>query len=149
MKVIIKLILFVFFGLFISSCGKKGCTDSQATNYCEKCKRNDGSCVYQSQCIFWHNKATNDSLIAHGKTYLFYAVNGIIIKQYFIQTSVSNSPPECKTIGMATTERSLKNDGSHMEYYEIIDNSSNVLWNGYIDFNANSPCIILQQEWKP
>lgn len=48
-----KKIIWVFVLLFgISSafvaCKKKGCTDSAAKNYCEECKKDDGSCQYVS-----------------------------------------------------------------------------------------------------
>lgn len=32
--------------LFLNSCKKEGCTDSKATNYNEKAKKDDGSCTY-------------------------------------------------------------------------------------------------------
>ncbi|MEK6614796.1 MAG: hypothetical protein AABZ32_01595 [Bacteroidota bacterium] len=31
------------------SCNKKGCTDPAAKNYCDKCKKDDGSCQYAIQ----------------------------------------------------------------------------------------------------
>lgn len=40
--------------IFLNSCTKKeGCTEPNATNYCEDCKKNDGSCIYQGSVIFW------------------------------------------------------------------------------------------------
>ncbi len=41
--------LVVVFALLISSvsCKKKGCTDSNATNFVEKAKEDDGSCVFE------------------------------------------------------------------------------------------------------
>jgi hypothetical protein len=40
----------------LSSCGKKGCTDSNATNYCDECKKDDGSCTYKASVQFWYNQ---------------------------------------------------------------------------------------------
>ncbi|WP_066759426.1 MbnP family protein [Crocinitomix algicola] len=34
-------------GLSLTSCKKEGCTDEAATNYSEKAKKDDGSCVYE------------------------------------------------------------------------------------------------------
>ncbi len=149
MRIILAVIIFSFIVLSVLSCGQKGCTDKYADNYCSKCKRNDGSCIYQSKCIFWHNKATNDGLLAHNKTALYYIVNGIIVRQYIVVSTVVDAPPECSSTGMAAVGRTLKKDGSHFESFEVRDQNQNVLWNGTIDFNANSPCIVIQQEWKP
>jgi len=47
MKVFLVSFLVFFLGAFvISGCKKKGCTDSNAKNYCDECKKDDGSCVY-------------------------------------------------------------------------------------------------------
>ena len=34
------------FSLMTFSCKKKGCTDSEATNYSAEAKKDDGSCVF-------------------------------------------------------------------------------------------------------
>jgi len=135
--------------ILFNSCGKDGCTDETAVNYCKKCKHTDNSCLYNSQVIFWHNQATNDSLLAHNVVYLTYLVKGIIIKQFYLPNTVSSSPPDCGTIGMASTSRTLKINQSQMDYYEIKDDKGNRLWDGYVDFETYSPCIIIQQEYKP
>ncbi len=44
--------------LSVSSCKKKGCTDSTATNYSEKAKKDDGSCQYAEE--------TNNNEIVQG-----------------------------------------------------------------------------------
>ncbi len=68
----LKIVLTIAIGIIIaSSCSKKkGCTDSTATNYCSECKKDNGTCHYEGvfKHIFWFDKATSDSLIAHGYT---------------------------------------------------------------------------------
>ena len=44
-KNVIILMVFVFVGLTFTSCKKEGCTKPMATNYDEKAKTDDGSCI--------------------------------------------------------------------------------------------------------
>jgi len=62
------LFLSVIIGMMVAvtSCGKKGCTDPNSENYCEKCKGDDGSCQYEGKVLFWWDKTTSDSMQAHG-----------------------------------------------------------------------------------
>jgi hypothetical protein len=48
MKKEILLVTVLSLGLAVTSCKKKGCTDSTATNYSEKAKKDDGSCIYDN-----------------------------------------------------------------------------------------------------
>lgn len=48
MKKKILLVTVLSLGLAVTSCKKKGCTDPVATNYSEKAKKDDGSCVYDN-----------------------------------------------------------------------------------------------------
>lgn len=65
-----KLILFLALGSFaittFSSCKKKGCMDSTATNYNSKAKKEDGSCLYTP---FIKVNGSIDTTISVGSTY--------------------------------------------------------------------------------
>ena len=49
MKKFIYLLIFCF---TIFSCKKRGCTDSNATNYNADATKDDGSCEYGSNCLY-------------------------------------------------------------------------------------------------
>jgi hypothetical protein len=48
MKKIILIVITIFTVTSFTSCKKEGCTDSNATNYNSKAKKDDGSCTYPS-----------------------------------------------------------------------------------------------------
>lgn len=39
--------------LLLSSCKKEGCTDSDAVNFEEEAKKDDGSCEYEGNVLLW------------------------------------------------------------------------------------------------
>lgn len=45
-KIVWLFLLPILFSTTVSSCKKKGCTDSAAKNYCDECEKDDGSCTY-------------------------------------------------------------------------------------------------------
>lgn len=44
----VKLLIVLLFVVSVSSCKKEGCTNSQALNYSSEAKKDDGSCILQS-----------------------------------------------------------------------------------------------------
>lgn len=60
--------------VLVSSCGKKGCTDSAATNFDADAKKYDGSCVYDKFSISVSEVEINGSL--------YYKVQGDISQDY-------------------------------------------------------------------
>ncbi len=59
MKKLFTLISFTLFSLsFLSSClkgGISGCTDPTASNYYSSATKDDGSCIYAGNVVFWTN----------------------------------------------------------------------------------------------
>ncbi|MGZ3904288.1 MAG: hypothetical protein ACXVC6_11365 [Bacteroidia bacterium] len=99
----IKLAILSLIALFFGSCKKAGCNDSIAENYCSDCNKVDNShCVYGTfYHIFWFNKSTSDSLLAHGvDTLVMQSPTGDphVPYNYFIfpVTSFCNNTPPCQ-----------------------------------------------------
>ena len=63
-----KLALLMMIGgaVAFSSCKKKGCTDSKATNYDSKAKKDDGSCKYPAPVTFCLPDAINGTYVGTG-----------------------------------------------------------------------------------
>lgn len=146
MKKSIYLALAIVSMMLFSSCRHKGCTDVIATNYCDKCKKNDGSCTYQAKAIFWYNQATADSLNTYGITSLVYYVDGSVIGSSAANVYWSGAPT-CGQSGSVGVTKSLGNSPSKSFSYSVKDNSGNEIWAGTLNLNAKNSCLETQLAW--
>jgi len=62
--------------ILFTGCAKKGCTDSLADNYCNKCKKDDGSCTYTGKIVWWWNEETLDNMANDDIGFIKFYVNG-------------------------------------------------------------------------
>jgi hypothetical protein len=127
----------------LSSCGKKGCTDSNATNYCDECKKDDGSCTYKASVQFWYNQTSSQGLQADGSTSLTYYVDGSIIGSS--ATSVYfNSDPNCTQNGVVRVSKDLGKEKSKSATYKVVDDFGDIIWEGTVTFDATKSCTSIQ-----
>jgi hypothetical protein len=147
--------------LILSSCDKRGCTNSNASNYCVECKEDDGSCYtdrYKSRRVFWFDKTTSDSLIANGYSTLYCwvhdAPNGTPAAFKGSSTRYFSASPTCDSTHMMAITYYLKRgealslsflvaDSAKAKYigYEKIKN-----WGGNISISAGE-CTVTQLIW--
>jgi len=124
----------------ITSCGKKGCTNKYATNYCWKCKDDDGTCNYKSTMIFWFNKTTSDNLIADGFGYNgYYDIDVIVDYQYVGALNAGNydtSEPNCNSNNISVTKEF---SGASTKSFSLVIGGGSIL-NGTIQFSATNTC---------
>ena len=78
MKKLVLIFILLLATTSFYSCGKKGCTGKYANNFCEECKDDDGSCVYNGTVRFWVSNATTDNLFAEGWSTISIRVDGIL-----------------------------------------------------------------------
>lgn len=126
--------------LLLNSCGKEGCTDSKAKNYCESCKKSDGSCTYEGEAVFWYNQSIANFLVNDGAVSLTYYVNGQIAG-----SSAANiywtSAPNCGSA--VTIERDLGKNKSQSYSYSIKDQTGWEYWNGNVTIKGGE-CVKIQ-----
>ncbi len=90
----------------MSSCKKKGCTDSTSTNFCTKCNADDGSCQYQGNVVIWWNQATSTTWTNNLVSSIEVWVDGVLVG-----SSAANvyyqSVPTCGANGSITCTKNL------------------------------------------
>lgn len=128
----------------LSSCGKKGCTDADAANYCESCKKTDGSCTYESDVVFWYDKATSDSLYDFGSSSLTFYLDGAIIGSSAI-TVYNLSVPSCGG-GAANASKELGTSKSKTYSYSVKDDLGDEIWAATVTMQGNT-CHPVQLVW--
>jgi hypothetical protein len=132
----LQVLVLIFCVLPTLSCKeKRGCTNPKAKNFCFSCRKDDGSCDFDtvafSKAIFWISKATSDSLIAHGYTRLFCVYDtaspapiGSPISNTSSSRLYYTSPPLCDDHNAMSLSWGLKKNGSVNLFYFIQDSSS-------------------------
>lgn len=146
-----KTIKFLSLGLLIigttifTSCGKKGCTDPDAENYCENCKKEDNTCTFKGQIVFWYNQATADSLLNDGATALTYYVDGAVAGSSAASVYWTGAP-NCDQSGSVTVSKDLGTVKNKSYSYSVKDQTGFEYWSGTANFTANT-CTATQLTW--
>lgn len=127
-----KLFYFLIATTFIfSSCKKEGCVDSDAINYDEKAKTDDGSCKYECDFVIWFNQGTSEEMAADGITELNFYLGG----ESFGSLSVddyTNLIPECYGTDGLTTKVDLGSEKDRIDKeLKVLDNMGEVIDYGF------------------
>jgi hypothetical protein len=131
--------------LVFTSCSKEGCTDSNATNYCSDCKKDDGSCTYKATIQFWYNQTTANNLIndTPPSTSLTYYVDGTIIGSSAASVYYTGDP-NCTQNGVIRITKDLGKAKTKSATYKVVDNLGITIWEGNITFDASKSCTSVQ-----
>jgi hypothetical protein len=112
--------------LTLTNCAKKGCMDSDATDYDSNAKKDDGSCTYGATVTFWYNQATSTSMtrpsgyLGYPISTMTYYVNGKVIGSS-AATVYNTSEPSCSG-GAAHSSFSLGSAKTvTYPYYVVVD----------------------------
>ena len=136
--------------MFFTSCAKKGCTDGDATNFCDKCKKDDGSCTYNGKLVFWWSKSFADSCAANSVTAVKVYADGAFQGTLAVSSQYWTSTPGCGANSTITVSRDLgksKTKGIGLAYtYTIGGVESAMLGQETLTLAANT-CISYQLTW--
>lgn len=125
--------------LLFTNCGKKGCTDTSASNYCSSCKKDDGSCTYKAKVIFWQGNTNASSWGSLGVTSLKFYVDGVLIGSS-AATVYQSSSPSCSSNGLASVTKDLGSSKSKSFSYSVKDETNFEWYSGSISLDANNSC---------
>lgn len=146
-----KIIKFITIGLLIagatllSSCKKEGCTDPSAENYCDECKKEDHSCQFKGEIVFWYNQTAANGLANDGATSLTYYVDGQIVGSSAASVYWTGAP-NCGQNSSITVSKSLGNVKNKSYDYSVKDQTGYTYWSGTANFTANT-CATIQLTW--
>ena len=125
------LLLFVLQG-----CKVEGCTDADAVNYSIDADTDDGSCNYSGSVVFWYGEEVATEKIQWATAYTFW-VDGQIVGSQAVSMFWYGAP-DCGQDASITVEKDLGNVKSIAAEYEVIDDSGFVVWEGIVNFQANT-----------
>ena len=143
-KLILRTGAFLVIALLIfTSCGKKGCIDKDAENFCDECKKDDGSCTYVGTVQFWYDKTTSEKLLNDNITSLAVYVDGELIGSY-ASSVYFDSSPSCSESSVVRKTKSLGKSKSLNGSYVVKDaNDDETIWQGNFTYQANT-CLNLK-----
>jgi hypothetical protein len=117
--------------LLLTSCKKEGCTIPEASNYSEKAKVDDGSCVYNGNILLWYDAETKSIMDLNNITSLTYTIDGVEIGTY---TSDKDSEwaPECEAEGSIGRTLVYGTTEPRTITYSVVDNNGTERFSGSI-----------------
>lgn len=128
--------------LIAFSCNKDGCTDKPATNYDQKAKTDDGSCVYEADLVFWFDNDTKTIMTSSGVTALYYYLDETLIGNFSPATPFS-SAPLCDNETAFRKSIAYDLNSSKTLTYRVEDQSGNEHFSGTVTAVAKS-CVPVQ-----
>jgi hypothetical protein len=141
-----KLITITLLGISLfslQSCRpEEGCTNKDATNYSPDAEKDDGSCKYTGEIVFWYNSSTSTNLINYPSSSLTFYVDGAVVGS--TATNVYwTSAPDCGQNATITVSKDLGTSTSKSYSYVVKDNDDYIIWQGTANFEANT-CTAIQ-----
>lgn len=126
----------------MTSCKKEGCTDPDSTTYNADAKKDDGTCNFQGEVVFWYGQTESNLLVNDGATTLTFYVDGEIVGS--TATSVYwTASPTCGSNASITVTKNLGGVKTQSYSYRVEDQTGWEYYNGTLNFNANS-CFALE-----
>jgi hypothetical protein len=126
----------------MTSCKKEGCTDPDSTTYNADAKKDDGTCNFQGEVVFWYGQTESNLLVNDGATTLTFYVDGEIVGSTAASVYWTASPT-CGSNASITVTKNLGGVKTQSYSYRVEDQTGWEYYNGTLNFNANS-CFALE-----
>lgn len=124
--------------LNLMSCGKKGCTDIDATTYDSGAEKDDGTCRYEGSLVFWMKGSTAQQMLDDGITSLVLYINDDIEGRFNLNNQSYTEVPDCGASEAITITEDLFDSKISTISYEVFDDSNNKRWAGAANLTANT-----------
>ncbi len=125
--------------LFMFSCKNEGCTDSDAENYIQKAKTDDGTCVYEANLVFWFDNNTKTIMTSSGVTSLHYYLDGTLVGT-FSATNDFSSAPSCDNENAFSKSIAYDIESTKVLSYRVEDQTGNEHFSGTVTAVAKT-CV--------
>jgi len=136
MKTNFTLILAAALVVLFAGCKTEGCTNIDAENYNIDADSDDGSCLYKGSVVFWYGEEVAVEKSQWATAYTFY-VDGEVVGSQAVSV-YWNGAPDCGQAASITAEKDLGHVNSLAAEYEVIDDAGYVVWEGIVNFRANT-----------
>lgn len=121
----------------LTSCKKEGCIDSDGINYDSDAKKDDGSCTYSGELVFWIDEETSDNLQNSLSSDLSFYIDDKLVGT--APTSVYwSAAPACGANNTVTVTKELGEAKSRTFTYRIDNQVGVTLKSGVVNFTANN-----------
>ena len=121
----------IFALLLTTSCKKEGCLDSEASNFDSEAKKDDGSCTFSGNVVFWIGESESVELVSSGVSDLNVYVDDVKVGDQGANVFWASSPA-CFDPTVVTKKIDLGILKSKSINYSIIDEDSTVHYTGIV-----------------
>jgi len=139
-------LLMISASTLLNSCAKNGCTDSNANNYTEDAKKDDGTCTYTGNLVIWWGKALADSANAYGITAIKVYVDGTFVNTYSTSTYWTGAPT-CGANGAVNYTKDLTKNKSASVSVLLKDQNGDALGKAESQTLQGGQCLALEIPW--
>ncbi len=138
--------LFISFSIILNSCAKKGCTDSNADNYTQDAKEDDGTCTYTGSVVVWWGKTLSDSAQAYGLTAIKVYTDGAFLSTNATSTYWTGAP-SCGANGSVTYKKNLGKNKTGSVSIGLKDENGNELGKAESQTLTGGQCVTVEIPW--
>jgi hypothetical protein len=137
-----KFIGFLFIAMLFASCKKEGCTDKNASNYSPDADKDDGTCKFEGQIVFWYNEATSVGLNDLGSSSLTFYFDGAVVGSTAADVFWT-SAPTCGANASITVTKDMGLAKNKSYTYSVVDDFGDTIWTGTVTLDGNT-CLAFQ-----